>query len=72
MGLQSTWCETPHANFTEQAAFRATAIEMGYPSLPTGVLIGWEWLRRKAHIFIRFVAEHYRPDTRPRPNKTRR
>ncbi|MFK4500046.1 hypothetical protein ABIF86_004337 [Bradyrhizobium japonicum] len=65
MGLQSTSRETPHANFAELAAFRATAIEMGYPSLATGVLIGWEWLQRKAHIFIRFMAEHYRPDSRP-------
>jgi hypothetical protein len=65
MGLQSTSRETPHANFAELAAFRATAIEMGYPSLATGVLIGWEWLQRKAHIFIRFMAEHYRPDSHP-------
>jgi len=28
-------------------------------------LIGWEWLQREAHIFIRFVAEHYRPPNRP-------
>lgn len=65
MGLQATSRETPHANFDELAAFRAKAIEMGYPSLATGVLIGWEWLQRKAHIFIRFTAEHYRPDSRP-------
>lgn len=65
MGLQSKSRETPHANFAELAAFRAKAIELGYPSLATGVLIGWEWLQRKAHIFIRFMAEHYRPDSRP-------
>jgi hypothetical protein len=65
MGLQSTSRETPHANFDELAAFRAKAFELGYPSLATGVLIGWEWLQRKAHIFIRFMAEHYRPDSRP-------
>jgi len=65
MGLQSTSRETPHANFDELAAFRAKAIELGYPSLATGVLIGWEWLQRKAHIFIRFMAEHYRPESRP-------
>jgi hypothetical protein len=29
------------------------------------VLIGWELLQRKAHIFIRFMADHYRPDSRP-------
>ena len=27
--------------------------------------IGWELLQRKAHIFIRFMADHYRPDSRP-------
>jgi hypothetical protein len=41
---------------------------MEYPSLATGVLIGWEWLQRKAHIFIRFTAEHYRPDSELSPN----
>ena len=46
-------------------AFRAKTFEMGRPSLATGVLIGWELLQRKAHIFIRFVADHYRPDNRP-------
>jgi hypothetical protein len=56
MGLQSTSRETPHANFDELAASRAKAIELGYPSLATGVLIGWEWLQRKARIFIRFMA----------------
>ena len=65
MGLQSNSRETPHANFAELKAFRAKAIEMGHPSLATGALIGWEWLQREAHIFIRFVAEHYRPPDRP-------
>ena len=65
MALQSTKRETPHATFPELAVFRAKAIEMGYPSLATGVLIGWELLQRKAHIFIRFTADHYRPDSRP-------
>jgi hypothetical protein len=65
MGLQSTSRETPHATFAELKAFRNKAIEMGYPSLSTGALIGWEWLQREAHIFIRFVAEHYRPPNRP-------
>jgi hypothetical protein len=64
-GLQSRSRETPHANFAELTAFRAKAIELRYPPLATGVLIGWEWLQRKAHILIRFTAEHYRPDSRP-------
>ena len=63
--LQSNSRETPHATFAELAAFRAKAIEMGYPSLATGALIGWELLQREAHMFIRFVAEHYRPPSRP-------
>ena len=63
MGLRSTSRETPHATFAELMAFRAKAFEMGYPSLATGVLIGWELLQRKAHIFIRFMADHYRPDS---------
>lgn len=65
MGLRSTSRETPNATFAELMAFRAKAFEMGYPSLATGVLIGWELLQRKAHIFIRFMADHYRPDSRP-------
>lgn len=65
MGLKSTSRETPHANFDELMAFRAKAFEMEFASLATGVLIGWEWLQRKAHIFIRFMAEHYRPDSHP-------
>jgi hypothetical protein len=65
MGLQSNSRETPHATFAELMAFRAKAIEMGYVSLSTGALIGWEWLQREAHIFIRFVAEQYRPPDRP-------
>lgn len=65
MGLQSASRETLHATFAELAAFRSMAIEMGYPSLATGALIGWELLQREAHIFIRFTADHYRPPSRP-------
>jgi hypothetical protein len=65
MGLHSSSRETPHATFEQLMTFRAKAIEMGYPSLATAALIGWEWLQRKAHIFIRFEAEHYRPADRP-------
>jgi hypothetical protein len=65
MGLQSTSRETPHATFAELATFRAKAIEMRYPSLATGALIGWELLQREAHIFVRFTADHYRPPSRP-------
>jgi hypothetical protein len=49
MGLQSNSRETPHATFPELVAFRAKAIEMGYTSLATGALIGWELLQREAH-----------------------
>jgi hypothetical protein len=65
MGLQSNSRETPHADYDEMLRFRAKAVEMGYPSLATGVLIGWELLQRKAHIFIRFMSEHYRPADHP-------
>ena len=57
--------ETPHATFEQLMLFRAKAIEMGYPSLATAAMIGWELLQRKAHIFIRFEAKHYRPADRP-------
>ncbi|WP_229193366.1 hypothetical protein [Bradyrhizobium brasilense] len=53
MGLQSTSRETPHATFAELMAFRSKAVDMGYPSLATAALIGWELLQREAHIFIR-------------------
>jgi hypothetical protein len=65
MGLQSTSRETPHGTFAELTIYRAKAVEMGYPSLATAALHGWELLQRKAHIFIRFMAEHYRPADRP-------
>jgi hypothetical protein len=57
--------ETPHASFEQLLTFRSKAIEMGYPSLATAALLGFELLQRKAHIFIRFMAEHYRPADRP-------
>jgi hypothetical protein len=57
--------ETPHATFEQLMTFRANAIEMGYPSLATAAMMGWELLQRKAHIFIRFEVKHYRPADRP-------
>jgi hypothetical protein len=66
MNLQSTNRETPHATFAELQAFRAKAVEMGHQSIATGALIGWEFLQREAHIYIRFTAEHYRPPDRPK------
>ena len=65
MGLQSTLAGNAASELAELVAFRAKAVEMGYPSLATGALIGWELLQREAHIFIRFTAEHYRPPSRP-------
>jgi hypothetical protein len=66
MGLVSGYTrETPHATFEQLMIFRAKAVEMGYPSLATAAMIGWELLQRKAHIFIRFEAKHYRPTDRP-------
>lgn len=67
MGLTSgdNQRETPHASYEQLTTFRAKAVDMGYPSLATAALIGWEWLQRKAHIFVRFMSEHYRPADRP-------
>jgi hypothetical protein len=57
--------ETPHATFEQLTTFRAKAIEMGNPSLATAAMMGWELLQRKAHIFVRFEVQHYRPADRP-------
>jgi hypothetical protein len=65
MGLQSSDRETPTATFDELQAFRAKAIEKGYPSLATAALIGWEWLQREVDIFATFEVGHYRPKERP-------
>jgi len=45
--------------------FRLKACEMGYPSLATAALIGWEWLQREEAIFGTFDVTHYRPKDRP-------
>src|SRR5262249_30759369 len=45
--------------------FRAKAREMGYPSLATAALIGWEWLPRVQDIFATFDVTHYRPKDHP-------
>jgi hypothetical protein len=65
MGLASSDRETPTASFADLQAFRATAIEMGLPSLATAALIGWEWLQREVDIFGTFDVTHYRPKDRP-------
>jgi hypothetical protein len=65
MGLQSSNRETPTATFAELQAFRSQAIEMGYPSLATAALIGWEWLQREVDIFATFEVAHYRPKEHP-------
>jgi hypothetical protein len=62
MGLQSTNRETPFATYQELQMFRSKAIEMGYQSIATGALLGWEFLQREHHIYTTFKAEHYRPD----------
>jgi hypothetical protein len=64
MGLQSMSRETPFATYDELRVFRAKAVEMGYGSIATGALLGWESLQRKHHIYTAFMAEHYRPDAR--------
>ena len=57
--------ETPHATFEQLMIFRVKAFEMGFASLATAAMMGWELLQRKAHIFIRFEVKHYRPADRP-------
>ena len=61
MELKGSNRETPTATYAELQAFRAKAKEMGYPSLATAALIGWEWVQRRIDIFAR----HYRPKDRP-------
>jgi hypothetical protein len=65
MGLQSSDRETPTATFGELQTFRAAANELGFPSLATAALIGWEWVQRGIDIFATFEAAHYRPKERP-------
>jgi hypothetical protein len=65
MGLISSDRETPTATFDELKAFRAKAVEMGYPSLATSALLAWEWLQREEAIFSVFDVAHYRPRERP-------
>ena len=66
MGLVSSSRETPTATFDELAAFRAKAVELGFTSLATAALIGWEWLQREEDIFCTFDVAHYRSKERPR------
>jgi hypothetical protein len=65
MGLRSSNRETPTATYDELLAFRANAVEMGYPSLATAALIGWQWLQRETDIFATFDVSHYRPKEHP-------
>ena len=65
MGLVSSDRETPTATFAELQAFRAKAVEMGFSSLATAALIGWEWLQREEAIFAVFDVSHYRPKEEP-------
>jgi hypothetical protein len=53
------------ATFVELTAFRAKAVELGFASLATAALIGWEWLQREEDIFDTFTVAHYRPKERP-------
>jgi hypothetical protein len=57
--------ETPTATWSELIAFRAKAKELGYGSVATAALAGWEWLQREEHLFGAFLISHYRPSERP-------
>jgi hypothetical protein len=63
MGLQSSSRETPPATLAELRTFRAKAI--GFSSLATAALIGWEWLQCEIDILDPFEVTHYRPKERP-------
>jgi hypothetical protein len=65
MGLISSNRATPTASYDELETFRAKARGMGYPSLATAALIGWDWLQREEAIFGTFDVTHYRPKERP-------
>jgi hypothetical protein len=65
MGLTPYKRETPTATYNELLLFRKKAREMGYASLATAALIGWEWLQREAAIFSVFDITHYRPKDQP-------
>ncbi len=65
MGLRSSDRETPTATYEELQAFRAKAVELGFPSLATASLLAWEWLQREEDIFGTFDVAHYRPKERP-------
>jgi hypothetical protein len=65
MGLKDVSKATPTATLADLKAFRAKAVEMGFPSLATAALIAWEWLQREEDIFGTFDASHYRPKERP-------
>jgi hypothetical protein len=65
MGLQSYNRETPTATYGELESFRLKAQELGYGSLATAALIGWEWWQREEAIFGVFDVTHYRPKDHP-------
>jgi hypothetical protein len=64
MGLKDASKATPTATYSELHAFRAKAVEMGFPSLATAALIGWEFLQREEDIFGTFAVSHYRTKER--------
>jgi hypothetical protein len=54
LGLHESNKERAWAVFEKLKIFHAKAIEMGFPSIATAALIGWEFLQRKDHIFTEF------------------
>ena len=56
IGLEPSDRETPTANYEELIVFRSKAIALGWSSLATAALIGWEWLQRETDIFATFTA----------------
>jgi hypothetical protein len=64
MGLMDASKATPTATYQELQIFRAKAKEMGFLSLATAALVGWEFLQREEDIFGTFAVGHYRPKER--------
>lgn len=65
MGLVELSRTVPEASFEELLQAVAAADALGMPSLGTALMVTWEWLQRREHIFTAFELAHYRPKDRP-------
>lgn len=65
MGLKSSGGVVPEATYPELQTAVRQADQMGMGSLAAALMVTWEWLQRKEHIFKAFKLEHYRPKDHP-------